>query len=53
VNEGVKQDELHTPLTHPGQEDVLASGQTILNQRLRTISQYNLLELQKAIDLAG
>jgi hypothetical protein len=32
---------------------LLSVGQSVLNRRERTVSQYNLVELEKAIDLAG
>jgi hypothetical protein len=43
------------PKIRPIEDDrlLLSIGQSVLNRRERTISQYNLVELEKAIDLAG
>jgi len=50
-----KQEEIkfHAPETWLNWDHPPAAGQSILNRRLRTVSQYNLVDLQKAIDLAG
>jgi hypothetical protein len=48
-----KENNFHAPEAKLNRDHPPVSGQTILNRRLRTVSQYNLVDLQKAIDLAG
>jgi hypothetical protein len=48
-----RQPEIRTPSGQVERNMLLSTGQSVLNLRQRAISQYNLIELQKAIDLAG
>jgi hypothetical protein len=48
-----KENKLHAPVAKLNWDHTPVAGQSILNRRMRTVSQYNLVDLQKAIDLAG